>query len=234
MRDFPVYKSQPEPATAAEPPEATIRLSMDSRLDFATEQRKQFKGHDTLIHPMRSIMKQGHQDYKPPEVKIECLTSMKAAYQPMKSIKVERARELRPTSQTGRNPGTFDDRTTNKKFYKDWGVQPRVRYGDLQEGRIYIPPSEKMQHESWNQSAYKPVKLEKRTESLKPVDAPVISKGQHDFKTVHKETYLGSQPPVCKAQAYMMQQELLRQQRISKRREGVQSNATTTPLGVTG
>ncbi|PIK50339.1 hypothetical protein BSL78_12756 [Apostichopus japonicus] len=228
MRDFPVYKSQPEPASAAEPPEATIRLSVDSRLAFTTEQRNEFKGHDTSIHRKRDMMKQGQEDYRPPNVKFESLTSMKAAFQPKDTMKVERITARRPTSQTGRNPGTFDDRTTNKKFYQNWGAQPRVRYGDLQEGRIYIPPADKMEKESWNQSSYKPVKLPDRVKPFKPEDQPINEVGTHDFKTVHKETYVGTQPPICKAQAYLMQQELLRQQTIRRNQEQFDSRGSTS------
>lgn len=214
MRDFPMYSSQPEPARISDPPEATIRLSMDSRLEFTTEQRNEFKGFDTFIHKKRDMIRQGSEEYKPPTEKFETQTSTKVAFQPKHLDKAERVKARRPTSQTGRVPGKFDDRTTNKKFYKDWGTKPRVRYGDIQDGRIYIPPAEKMEAESWNQSIYKPVKLDEPTKPFLPVGQPVQDSGQHDFKTVHKETYVGYQPPLCKAQAYLMQQELLRQKRI--------------------
>merc|ERR1711962_439602 len=140
MRDFPGYRSQPLPQRAVAPPPATIRLSMDSRIDFVTEQKAQFPGHDTREHTKPELVVKDPKSYTAPTTKFTTTTTNKLTYKPIDVKEAYNAARVRPATNTKRQPAKFDDQTINKRFYKDWGVKPRIRYGDLHEANIYVAP----------------------------------------------------------------------------------------------
>jgi hypothetical protein len=225
MRDFPGYKSQPLPQCAVTPPPATIRLSMDSRLDFVTEQRSQFPGHDAKQHPKPELMKKDGKAYQPPTTSFAVATTNKLAYKPIESKDAYNTAKLRPMTNTDRRPAKFDDQTMNKRFFQDWGVQPRIRYGDLHEPNIYVPPVGKMASDSETQAAYDGKKLDEPTKPFLPANKQSEDPGKHDFRTVHKETYKGLRKPLCKAEAYLLQQEF-------QRRKGINSSKQPVPAAI--
>ena len=111
----------------------------------------------------------------------------------------------------------------NKRYFKNWGAKPRVRYGDIRETLKYIPPREPMETETSTTSVFrKPIYIE-QTKSFKPEDKAMEHSGKHDFTTVHKATYQGLRPKPCKATLYLLQQEML------KRKER-KASATINPM----
>ena len=96
--------------------------------------------------------------------------------------------------QSNRRAGTlpkFDDTTSNKLFFQQWHVTPRVRYTDFHEGHSYVPPREKFDAKSTTHDTYvgrsAPV-----PHSYKPEEKPIDQKGTFDFKTMNKMEF---QPP---------------------------------------
>ncbi|XP_070548491.1 stabilizer of axonemal microtubules 1-like [Ptychodera flava] len=213
MRDFPGYKSQPLPPKAVTPAPATIRLSMDSRLNFETEQRKEFQGIDTKKHPRMALMKKEPDKYEPPTVKFETMTSNKVDYRPIDLEKAYQTPRINPEYSATREPGDFDDKTMHKKFFQDWGVQPRIRYGDFHEANIYIPPKGDMRKTSTNTETFT-AKQAEPVKNYKPDDKPMVREGKQDFTTVHKETYTSLKLPMCPSQAYLLQQEIRKRRKL--------------------
>ncbi|XP_071959057.1 uncharacterized protein [Antedon mediterranea] len=225
MYDFPTYRSQPLPAKPITPPPSTIRLSMDSRLEFKTEQQMEFGGHDVKTNPKRELIRHDLDEYKPPNVSFETNTTNKMTYKPidLKAAHIPPSHRRPHTKQKPRS-ATFHDQTINKKFYKDWKVKPRVRYGDFHETTSsYVKPQGSMEIQSWTGATFTPKKSEP-VENFKPDPAPIEHSGQFDFMTVHQDTYKGTRPQLCKAQAYLLQQQL-------KTRKGLKNMPNKQTLG---
>lgn len=203
-RSHPISRSLP-----FDPPEPTIQLSFDSRLDFTTEQRSQFEGHDTNVHRRPSLQSKSAGNIERSHVKFHTDTTNSTTYKPTnvhsayipRSKAIERARRI-PTS------AKFDDQTINKRYYKNWGAKPRVRYGDIRELASYHPPREPMETETSTTSVYRTPQDVQPTANFKPVDTAIAHSGKHDFSTVHRQTYQGEKPTQCKAQLFLMQQEI--------------------------
>ncbi|XP_077985469.1 uncharacterized protein LOC144440086 [Glandiceps talaboti] len=213
MKDFPGYKSQPIPPKPVTPAPATIRLSMDSRLNFDTEQRTEFKGIDTIQHPRRELMKKDNEKYEMPTVKFETMTCNKVDYRPIDIEASYQTPRVNPEYSATREPGKFDGKTMHMKFFQDWGIQPRVRYGDFHEANIYIPPKGDMRKTSTNTETYTAKKAEPIA-NYKPDNKLAEKEGQHDFTTVHKETYTTLKLPMCPSQAYLLQQEIRKRRKM--------------------
>lgn len=120
----------------------------------------------------------------------------------------------------------FEDLTSSKDFFRNWGPSPRVRYGDFHENRPYLPPREKFAAESVAQSSFTPKKYEP-TKDFRPDDKPVNREGDFDFNTVTHMTYQKPEVKPCRAAVYLMQQELKRQ------RAAEQQAQNATPTGLT-
>ncbi len=96
----------------------------------------------------------------------------------------------------------------NKRYFKNWGAKPRVRYTNIRDAVRYIPPREPMETKTSTTAVYrKPIYIE-QLGTFKPVAKPMDHAGKQDFRTVHKETYQGLKPKPCKATLFMLQQEM--------------------------
>ena len=115
-----------------------------------------------------------------------------------------------PTQKVQKSDAKFDDHTSSKDFFKNWGTAPRVRYGDFHENRPYLPPQNKFEGESVAQASFTPKKYEKIND-FAPDNKPVAREGDFDFNTVNKMTYQKPEIKSCRAAVYLMQQELKRQ-----------------------
>ncbi|XP_002740383.1 uncharacterized protein LOC100368996, partial [Saccoglossus kowalevskii] len=217
MRDFPGYKSQPLPPRAAVPAPATISLSMDTKTDFSTEQRHEFQGIDTRKHPRVESMKKEVDTYEPPTVKFETMTSNKVDYKPIDVSANYHPPKMNPEHTATREQGKFDGRTMNMKHFQDWGVQPRIRYGDFNEANIYIPPKGEMRKTTTTKETFTPKKGE-AVKSFKPEDKAIARDGKQDFTTVHNETYKSLKLPMCPSQTFLLQQEIRRRREEKRNR----------------
>ncbi|XP_072166287.1 uncharacterized protein [Diadema setosum] len=217
-RDFAGYQSQPLPPKPCTPPPTTIRLSMDSRIDFVTEQKQEFQGVDVMTNPKPALMKKDSDKYNPPTVKFATDSSHKVDYRPIDAKDAYRQPNFRrPHTQGGMRSAKFYDQTTNKRFFRDWGAKPRIRYGDFHEANVYVKPRGKMEVESWNSSTYKHVSLDEPTPNFAPENKPMEHAGKQDFTTIHKMTYQGLRPKMCKSQLYLLQQEMKRRKALKER-----------------
>ncbi|XP_787867.1 stabilizer of axonemal microtubules 1 [Strongylocentrotus purpuratus] len=234
-KDFPGYQSQPLPQKPCTPPPVTIRLSMDSKIDFVTENTHEFQGHDVLSNPKRATMKKDSDTYNPPTIKFATDSSNKVDYRPIEDKSAYLQPNRRPHTQGGARSAKFYDQTTNNRFFRNWGAKPRIRYGDFHEAKIYIKPRGKMEVESWNSSTYKSLPLDEPTPNYKPHDEPVERSGEQDFTTIHKSTYKGQRPKMCKSQLYLLQQEMRRRKALRDRqmKEGAAGNIGLQAVGRT-
>ncbi|XP_071095136.1 stabilizer of axonemal microtubules 2-like [Haliotis cracherodii] len=215
-RDFPGFMSgQPLPPKPAEPAPATIDLRFDnSRRNFQTEQRSTFKGHDVVQHPAPITCKKDDETYVPSAMKFEAETSQRRDFRPIDVSQNMAPKAVAPVAKLHTSPDIkFDGRTSNKEFFRDWGVAPRVRYGDFHENRPYIAPVVRFEGESVTKSTYVP-KYADPVQSFKPDgvanDTQPQTKHSMDYSTAYSETFQPKRMPLCKAQAYLLQQELKR------------------------
>ncbi|XP_046565330.1 stabilizer of axonemal microtubules 2-like isoform X1 [Haliotis rubra] len=214
-RDFPGFMSgQPLPPKPAEPAPATIDLRFDNKRNFQTEQRSTFKGHDVVQHPAPIPCRKEDEAYVPSAMKFESETSQRRDFRPIDVSQNTVPKAVAPTAKLHTSPDVkFDGRTSNKDFFRDWGVAPRVRYGDFHENRPYVPPVVRFEGESVTKSTFVP-KYAEPARSFKPEtaakDTQPQTKHSMDYSTAYSETFQPKRPPVCKAQAYLIQQELKR------------------------
>nr|KAG5703578.1 hypothetical protein BaRGS_000963 [Batillaria attramentaria] len=186
------------------------------RRSFSTENRTTFKGHNVVEHPAPQSCKAVEDEYKQPEVKFETETSQKRDYRPIDLAKVETAKAvLPPTTMAPVSEAHFDGRTMNNEFFKNWGASPRIRYGDFHENRPYIPPTMPFEGESITKSSFVKKKMEPVT-LYKPAERPNSkANAKVNYSTSYTEEFQKKQVRMCRAQMYLMQQELKRRQRAA-------------------
>lgn len=105
----------------------------------------------------------------------------------------------------------FEDLTTSKEFLQNWGTQKRVRYGDFHENRN-IQPVEKFLGSSVTKESFVP-KGVVETKDFRPVHKAINKEGDLMFDTVYRDTFQKPSVKPCRAQIYLAQKEILRQQR---------------------
>ncbi|KAL8573901.1 hypothetical protein ACOMHN_029348 [Nucella lapillus] len=217
-RDFPGYMGrQPMPPRPAEPAPTTIDLKFDNKRSFSTENRTTFKGHNVVNNPAPRSCKAADDDFAPPSVKFETETSQKRDYRPIDvSGAVATKASIPQRAMALANQSTFDGTTMNSEFFKNWGAQPRVRFGDFHENRPYVPPQQPFKGESITKSSFIPKQAEPVT-LYKPSDRPSSKTGAKvDYTTSYGDEYQKKQARMCRAQVFLLQQELKRRQRDKK------------------
>ena len=146
-------------------------------------------------------------------------------YRPIDLSRAYIARASVPVQKVQKSDAKFDDRTSFKDFYRNWGASPRQRHGDFHENRPYIPPQNKFEGVSVQKESYTPKKWEP-THDFKPEDKPVNREGNFDFNTVSGTTFTKPEVKPCRAALYLMQQEL-------KRQRGGEQSMGGNPTGLT-
>ncbi|XP_043853685.1 uncharacterized protein LOC122750879 [Dromiciops gliroides] len=118
--------------------------------------------------------------------KFDDSTVTKVSYPPpFKTIKEAAGKQ--PTS-TFRGPEVkFQDVTTNKQFFQNWGTQPRVRHGDIHD-RTYLKPMLPFESQTTTKSTFMPT-IAKKVKLFKPKSSGIRIEGNHDFTTVYREAY---------------------------------------------
>ncbi|KAK0054349.1 hypothetical protein Bpfe_016177 [Biomphalaria pfeifferi] len=224
QEDFPGFKGhQPRPPKPVDPPQPTIDLKFDNKQNFSTENRSIFRGHDVSEHPAAPSCKKVEEEYKVPSVKFETETSQKRDFQPIDLKAAENVRISFPMSKLSLSADAkFDGRTMNHELFQDWGVQPRVRYGDFHENRPYIPSKNPFTSQSVTQSTFVPKPLETISRP-KPQDRPISKSGEVNFKTVYQEEFQKKQARMCRAQVYLIQQELKRRKKEAQQKKLLES-----------
>lgn len=223
--DFPGFSGgQPKPPTPARPAPDTLDLKFDNTRSFETEQRKIYRGHDVLQNPVPRSCKL-EDEYVPPRDPIENETCNRRDYRPVDLSRAYMARAAIPVQKVQKSDAKFDDHTSFKEFFKNWGASPRARYGDFHENRPYIPPQQKFEAESTTKSCYIPKKYE-YTKDFKPENKPIDQNGDFDFNTVSHMTYKKPVVKPCRAAIYLMQQELKRQKNAEQQASGQPTSLT--------
>ncbi|KAH9514973.1 hypothetical protein Btru_021553 [Bulinus truncatus] len=220
QEDFPGFKGhQPRPPRPVDPPQPTIDLKFNNRQNFLTENRSIFRGHDVKEHHAASSCKKVEEEYKVPSVKFETETNQKRDYQPIDLKAAESVKIKFPLSSLSLSADAkFDGRTMNNDLFQDWGAQPRVRYGDFHENRPYIPSKQPFTSQSVTQSTFVPKPLEAITRP-KPEDRPISKSGEVNFKTVYQDEFQKKHARMCRAQVYLIQQELKRRKREAQQQK---------------
>ncbi|XP_028665410.2 stabilizer of axonemal microtubules 1 [Erpetoichthys calabaricus] len=206
--DYPIQEYLPEKSRPAYPPADNLAINHSFHGDFKTEQREVFRGWDTRKHkrPAPARLKEelsewergGHFDGD---------TVTKLAFQSMPVALTESINRPRTALRVAN--GKFDDTTANKIFYSNWGVQPHVRHGDLYDG-TYVRPLGSFERQTTNRCQFYQ-KHGEMVPSCKPQDKPVEAQGEHDFTTVHKETYRPISLPPCQLEIFMKQKQQLKE-----------------------
>ncbi|XP_073511385.1 uncharacterized protein [Phyllobates terribilis] len=194
-----------EPIRPAHPPTDNLTVHPFYSNDFQTVQRVTYPGWNPLLHPRP----------EPAQLKEE-LTSMdrerggqvdgntvtKLAFlphEPQPKEPVKRPRSvLRPLN------AKFDGTTHSRVVFKDWGIQPRRRYGDPMDG-ISMRSLVKLDSGTTTGSTFIPKKGEP-VKKHKPAKDNLELTGDQDFSTVHKETYRIPELPPCRMQVFLEQQ----------------------------
>lgn len=207
--DYPAHHSLPERRELARPPADNLAINHSLRGDFKTVQRETFPGWDTSKYkrPDPAHFKEELSD-REREAHFQGDTVTKLAYQPIPLNTLQLEPIKRPATVLKPHDARFEDTTANRVFFQDWGVQPRVRYGDPYDGSC-IRPLGRFETETTNRSTFYQKKAEMVT-NCKPEHKPIEAVGEHDFTTVHQETYRPLNLPVCRLQAYLSQQQQMK------------------------
>jgi len=231
MADFPGYKrGQPRPPKAVEPAPATIDLKFNNKRSFSTENRAIYRGHNVIDNPVPESCKVKDEEYAVPSVKIETETSQKRDYKPIKINAEDYGKVAIPKASMGVPvDAEFDSKTMNNEFFQNWGIQPRVRYGDFHENRPYIPPRDPFSGESITQSSFhakkaEPVKL------YKPEPRPISKSGEVDFNTVYQSEFQKKELRMNRAKVFVIQQELRRRKQLKEAAAAENAKCASAPL----
>ncbi|XP_013382513.1 stabilizer of axonemal microtubules 1-like [Lingula anatina] len=194
---------------------------------FVTEQRANFPGHDPKLNPMPEPFVKEDQTYRPKDGKFDGLTVTMADFTEKELAAAHVPRALAPITKLDENKPKFDGRTSFKEFYKNWNVQPRKRYGDFHEAQKYFPPIEKFDTKSTTQATYIPKEFDPVKPYI-PEEHTLNKDGKLDFTTVNADTY--KRPPVklCKAEAFLIQQKLKKEQQETLRQQQEQLSKSQT------
>ena len=82
----------------------------------------------------------------------------------------------------------FHSVTTHSHFFKHHPVAPRVKHGDFHEGHQYVPPKDKFTAVSTTHDTFQG-QMAPVPPPFKPMERPVETSGELDFRTVHRTTY---------------------------------------------
>nr|XP_033775274.1 stabilizer of axonemal microtubules 1-like isoform X2 [Geotrypetes seraphini] len=208
QRDFPVYQSLPTRVRPIYPPLDNLAVNSSFNNDFKTVQRETYHGWDVSKHQRPALIRLKEELTAMERAKEEMFdgnTVTKLSYplltqhrQPVEPVK-------RPETVLKSLKAKFNGTTANKIFFQDWGVQPRIRYGDKYDG-LYLRPLARLEDETTTKSTFLPKKAEK-VKNCKPQHDFIELIGDQDFATVHRETYRPIPLPVCRLQTYLIQQQ---------------------------
>jgi len=111
----------------------------------------------------------------------------------------EPAKSARPDYQKA-HPGEFDGLTTHASEFKSWGVGPQKSYRPVE---AYRNPHKKFDGETTFQTDFKAAQSS-RPKLCIPKEGGVMFSGDQNFRTMYKDTYLGSRLPPCPAKTLEM------------------------------
>ncbi|KAG8569306.1 hypothetical protein GDO81_014359 [Engystomops pustulosus] len=194
-----------EPSRPAPPPVDNLTVNSFYSNDFQTVQRAAYPGWNPLLHP-RPEPAQLKEELTAMDRErggqVEGNTVTKLAFQPHEPQSKEPVK--RPRSVLRPLNVKFDGTTHSKSVFKDWGIQPRRRYGDPMDG-ISMRPLVKLDSETTTGSTFIPKKGEPMKKQ-KPAKDNLELTGDQNFSTVHKETYRIPELPQCRMQMFLEQQ----------------------------
>nr|XP_020845370.1 uncharacterized protein LOC110210647 isoform X2 [Phascolarctos cinereus]XP_020845371.1 uncharacterized protein LOC110210647 isoform X2 [Phascolarctos cinereus] len=122
---------------------------------------------------------------------------------PFKTIKVATGKQ--PTSTFRVPEAKFQDITTNKQFFQNWGAQPRIRHRDVHDG-TYLRPVLSFESQTTTKSTFMPTTA-KKVKLFKPKSSSIKIGGNHDFSTVYREVYRPLQLPSCSLHTHLIQNQ---------------------------
>ncbi|XP_030394035.1 uncharacterized protein LOC115637179 isoform X6 [Gopherus evgoodei] len=191
---------------------AQVQLTIE---DFQTVQRESYHGWDTRRYPCASPIKLKEElaDLrKERDGKFSGDTVTKLSYPPLPLDRPPRTIEWPPTVLRSLY-AKFDDSTAHKFFFREWGVQPRIRQGDPYDG-VYIRPLAKFESQTTTHSTFLP-QIAEVVKNCKPEQKSIRAQGKQDFSTIHRESYRPIPLPVCRLQMYLIQQQQKGQETIN-------------------
>ncbi|KAM5132606.1 uncharacterized protein ACMZJ9_019379 [Mantella aurantiaca] len=202
--DFSTYYPS-KPSLLAPPPANNLTVNPFYSTDFKTVQREAFPGWNPILHPRpepAQLKEELTAMDKERGGQVEGNTVTKLAFLPPEPQPREPVR--RPRSALRPLNGKFDGTTHNRSVFKNWGVQPRQRYGDPMDG-VILRPLVKLENETTTGTTFIAKKGE-LVKNCKPAKDNLELTGDWDFSTVHKDTYRSPVLPQCRMQIYLEQQ----------------------------
>ncbi|XP_030394029.1 stabilizer of axonemal microtubules 2-like isoform X1 [Gopherus evgoodei] len=213
--DFPACSLLPARLQPAQPPLDNLAINQGFSTDFQTVQRESYHGWDTRRYPCASPIKLKEElaDLrKERDGKFSGDTVTKLSYPPLPLDRPPRTIEWPPTVLRSLY-AKFDDSTAHKFFFREWGVQPRIRQGDPYDG-VYIRPLAKFESQTTTHSTFLP-QIAEVVKNCKPEQKSIRAQGKQDFSTIHRESYRPIPLPVCRLQMYLIQQQQKGQETIN-------------------
>ncbi|XP_074070573.1 uncharacterized protein LOC141507098 [Macrotis lagotis] len=136
--------------------------------------------------------------------KFDDSTVTKVSYPPpFKTIKVETGKQ--PTSIFRFPKAKFQDVTTNKQFFQNWGAKPPNTHGDIYDG-TYLKPTLPFKSQTNSKNIFMPT-IVKKAKLFKPQSSSLKIEGKYDFSTVYREAYRSLQLPSCPPHTRLIQNQ---------------------------
>ncbi|XP_023656193.1 uncharacterized protein [Paramormyrops kingsleyae] len=184
--DFRQRDCKPQRRSPAMQHPDNLGINLALRSDFRTVQMDSYPGWDASEH-LRP---------EPAKLKEELVVNGDAEFQGDTVTKLDFQRlplvsaRQQPIKTRGSNldllQGPFNGQTSNRDFFRDWGVKTRVRHGDLYDTG-HAKPVGKFESDTTNLLTFVPKRAEKVTNCKRP--EMVAVQGEQDFSTVHREAY---------------------------------------------
>ncbi|XP_074653113.1 uncharacterized protein LOC141907391 [Tubulanus polymorphus] len=221
MYDFPDYTQHyPLRPDMAIPAPTTIDLRFNRKSYLETEQMNQYQGYDVAVHKRPPAAKLGDYTYEPPTVPMDGVTWQRAVYTPKDLSDAQNNRALPPRQAIRGKAGNFEKNTHYMEQFKAYKPEQRYRLGDFHEAYKYavMPKIDKLAEvTSTTHRTYTVPQNAEIRESFKPEAKPIASKGKHDFTTIHQADYQPLKVNLCRAQVFLLQQQI--KQRRAERKK---------------
>ncbi|MGH0150914.1 UNVERIFIED_CONTAM: hypothetical protein FKN15_028705 [Acipenser sinensis] len=135
FQPLPLEKALAVPRPRLSEREAALR---GAHMESVTKYRSDYPAHHSL--PERRELARPPADNLAINHSLRLHTSpFNLAYQPIPLNTLQLEPIKRPATVLKPHDARFEDNTANRVFFQDWGVQPRVRYGDPYDGSCIRP-----------------------------------------------------------------------------------------------
>ncbi|CAI5795409.1 Hypothetical predicted protein [Podarcis lilfordi] len=207
--DFPEQRAFPGQAAPALPPLDNLAINPAFRTNFQTVHRESYRSWNASAYSRAKLITLKKNRGAKEAGKSEEVAVTKLPYH--LPVLLNHAEPIKhPGTALKSLAAQFDNSTAHRFFFRDWGAQPRIRYGDPWEGSC----THSLGHfgsQTTTCSTYL-LKRAEKAKNYKPELKPTQTEGGQDFATIHREAYRHIPLPVCRLQMYLAQQQKSRKE----------------------